>query len=89
MILLLLFVKGWHPENQILGPNCSTECPKDLFKTHPKGVKTSIKRQKKKQRHEITNLLHNFRQISRSGLEDGFYEVLLRKLCSGHCATQI
>lgn len=43
MVQLLLFIKGWHPENQISGPNCSTECPKDLFKTHPKGVKSQWK----------------------------------------------
>jgi len=40
VVLLLLFVKEWHPENQILGPNSSTECPKGLFKTLPRGVQS-------------------------------------------------
>lgn len=43
-----LFVKGWHPENQILGQNCATECQEDLFKTHPIVKRQSQGRRRRK-----------------------------------------
>lgn len=59
MIILLLFFKGWHPENNKVGPNCSTEFPKDLFNTHPREARSQLKGRRRSK--------DDFREIGCSG----------------------